>query len=103
MYIKSLLLSLRHLHALGILHRDIKPPNFLFDQITGQAKLVDFGLSEEIRDQFEIPTDNMDQSSRFSCSCTNYQVFGFEYFFRHLSKIYNNMYNYMYIKKVCPL
>lgn len=73
MYIKSLLLSLRHLHSLGILHRDIKPPNFLFDPKTGFAKLVDFGLSEDIRYKFEIPSDTSDQS-RFSCSCTNYQV-----------------------------
>jgi len=77
MYIKSLLLSLRHLHALGILHRDIKPPNFLFDPISGYAKLVDFGLSEDIRHKFEIPSDTTDQSSRFSCSCTNYQDTGF--------------------------
>jgi cell division control protein 7 len=71
-YIKSLLTSLRHLHDLGILHRDIKPPNFLFDPIRGDARLVDFGLSEELKTDFDIPND-IDQSNRFACTCTNYQ------------------------------
>ena len=47
-YIFGLLTSLAHLHRNGILHRDIKPPNFLFDPETSIARLVDFGLSEDI-------------------------------------------------------
>ncbi|MCO5165614.1 MAG: serine/threonine protein kinase [Planctomycetes bacterium] len=36
--------GLAHLHARGVLHRDLKPPNILFDA-SGQAKLADFGLA----------------------------------------------------------
>lgn len=34
------------LHKLGILHRDIKPDNFIYDITTNKFKLIDFGLSK---------------------------------------------------------
>ena len=45
-YMKALLSSLNTIHKLGIVHRDIKPDNFLFDIHTGKSMLIDFGLAE---------------------------------------------------------
>jgi serine/threonine protein kinase len=39
-----------HLHRLGILHRDIKAPNILYDRFNNQIKLIDFGGSETFFD-----------------------------------------------------
>ena len=35
-----------HLHQNGIVHRDVKPANFLFSRDGKQVKIVDFGLSK---------------------------------------------------------
>ena len=37
--------ALRDVHARGIIHRDVKPANFLFDPRTGIGTLCDFGLA----------------------------------------------------------
>lgn len=45
-YLRSLFTALRSVHANKILHRDIKPTNFLYDPATQHGVLVDFGLAE---------------------------------------------------------
>ena len=45
-YFYSLLSALNSVHKAGILHRDIKPTNFLYDHTRQQGVLVDFGLAE---------------------------------------------------------
>ncbi|KAF3941238.1 PAK-2p27 [Dactylella cylindrospora] len=46
LYMRSLFTALKFVHAKGILHRDIKPTNFLYDCRKSRGVLVDFGLAE---------------------------------------------------------
>lgn len=36
-YLKSLLTALAHVHAEGVIHRDVKPRNFMYNARTGQG------------------------------------------------------------------
>ncbi|KAG8916543.1 hypothetical protein FRC02_003754 [Tulasnella sp. 418] len=47
-YFRCLLRALRDIHAREIVHRDVKPANFLFDPETQQGVLVDFGLAQQV-------------------------------------------------------
>ena len=41
--------GLAHAHARGVIHRDVKPTNILFDE-EGRAKLTDFGIAQTTGD-----------------------------------------------------
>ncbi|MDR0501219.1 MAG: protein kinase [Coriobacteriales bacterium] len=43
--IKAIGDSLEYLHSIGIVHRDIKPENLIYDNETGQIKIIDFGIA----------------------------------------------------------
>ncbi|KAL1739650.1 kinase-like domain-containing protein, partial [Schizophyllum fasciatum] len=44
-YFQCLLRALRDTHSRNVIHRDVKPANFLFDPRTGTGTLCDFGLA----------------------------------------------------------
>ncbi|XP_018344888.1 PREDICTED: cell division cycle 7-related protein kinase-like [Trachymyrmex septentrionalis] len=46
-YMRALLTALRRVHKFHIIHRDVKPSNFLYDRKNKRYLLVDFGLAQE--------------------------------------------------------
>ncbi|XP_032526383.2 cell division cycle 7-related protein kinase-like isoform X1 [Danaus plexippus] len=47
-YMRALLVALRHVHSFGVIHRDVKPSNFLYDRENRRYLLVDFGLAQRV-------------------------------------------------------
>ncbi|KAL5278236.1 CDC7 family protein [Megaselia abdita] len=48
-YIKNLLIALHHVHKFNVIHRDVKPSNFLYNRKTNEFLLVDFGLAQQCK------------------------------------------------------
>lgn len=47
-YMQALLIALQHVHSFGVIHRDVKPSNFLYDRDNRRYLLVDFGLAQRM-------------------------------------------------------
>ncbi|PRP85956.1 cell division cycle 7-related protein kinase-like [Planoprotostelium fungivorum] len=60
-YMRALFMSLDHLHAKGILHRDVKPGNFLCNFKENRFMLVDFGLAELAPNHRHLPVSTTRQ------------------------------------------
>lgn len=61
-YMRNLLIALRHVHRFGVIHRDVKPSNFLHDRKNQKYLLVDFGLAQSLNKEFDStkPTGERD-------------------------------------------
>lgn len=61
-YMENLLIALRRIHQHNVIHRDVKPSNFLYNREKGMYALVDFGLASG---KFLIDRDGVKQERSF--------------------------------------
>ncbi|KAI3404358.2 CDC7 [Candida oxycetoniae] len=66
-YLWELFQSLEYVHDRGVIHRDLKPTNFLYDPFKGRGVLVDFGLAE--KQVINSPSSNASHIT--ACPCLN--------------------------------
>jgi serine/threonine protein kinase len=53
-YMRALLIALRKIHVNGVIHRDVKPNNFLYNRREKRYALVDFGLAQNEMDLMKL-------------------------------------------------
>ena len=56
-YLRDLFEALKHVHSLGLIHRDVKPSNILMKSPSGPAYLADFGIVWDPDDPVSEPAD----------------------------------------------
>lgn len=54
-YMTQLLIALQRVHSFNIIHRDVKPSNFLYSREPKRFSLVDFGLAQRLCDLPKSP------------------------------------------------
>lgn len=57
MVFDGLFRALEHIHALGLVHRDVKPSNILLKTMSGPVYLADFGIAWSPEDQDSEPAN----------------------------------------------
>ena len=62
--VRQVVEGLEAAHAVGVVHRDIKPGNVLFD-VRGDAKIMDFGLAAPVAARIEGEADTIIGSPRY--------------------------------------
>lgn len=59
-YIRQGALGLQYAHEAGLIHRDVKPSNFLVEKATGTVKLLDLGLARFVEEGTDALTQRFD-------------------------------------------
>lgn len=75
-YVKCVLEALVYAHSKGIMHRDVKPGNIMYDFDTKTVKLIDWGLAEYYRPGTEYPVRVATRHYKGPELLLNYQRYG---------------------------
>ncbi|KAK2495345.1 hypothetical protein MC885_018004, partial [Smutsia gigantea] len=76
-YMFNLFRALKRIHQFGIVHRDVKPSNFLYNRRLKKYALVDFGLAQGTRDtKIELLKFVQSGAQQQSCSQNKFHITG---------------------------
>lgn len=67
-YMENILIALKRVHEFGVIHRDVKPSNFLHDRKNHKFLLVDFGLAQALDSKESESTKSLKNSYKETAS-----------------------------------